>query len=249
MTRIPLQRNAELLPFHDLVDLQLFKYWATTSSVSILFTWYLVCLIKSEFILQIAWSTAGVTPAGTICVCVCGVNPCLSVYVCMCVFVCKRVLAVRPQQYWYCWDRRWAGRFIFGSVTVCQWLQMRRKGKLLDTSKPWSVSLLFHFSFALCLSLSLCHVYTSLDVSYLACVCSFVAGVLHNAPVSSTLICVLVNEQHVTRWCVTAVSNTRACKQVLWCCAAPSPLWRCLATCFLPSLLATCLLPSLCLAS
>lgn len=112
------------------------------SSVSILFTWYLVCLIKSEFILQIAWSTAGVTPAGTICVCVCGVNPCLSVYVCMCVFVCKRVLAVRPQQYWYCWDRRWAGRFIFGSVTVCQWLQMRRKGKLLDTSKPWSVSLL-----------------------------------------------------------------------------------------------------------
>lgn len=88
ITRIPLQRNAELLPFHDLVDLQLFKYWATTSSVSILFTWYLVCLIKSEFILQIAWSTAGVTPAGTICVCVCGVNPCLSVYVCMCVFVC-----------------------------------------------------------------------------------------------------------------------------------------------------------------
>lgn len=31
-------------------------------------------------------------------------------------------------------------QFIFGSVTVCQWPQMHRKGRLWDTNRPWFVS-------------------------------------------------------------------------------------------------------------
>lgn len=34
-------------------------------------------------------------------------------------------------------------QFIFGSVTVCQWPQIHRKGRLWDTNRPWFVPTFF----------------------------------------------------------------------------------------------------------
>lgn len=59
-------------------------------------------------------------------------------------------------------------QFIFGSVTVCQWPQMHRKGRLWDTNRPWfvptSLTLFIHSP-----SLSCFHTLTSLSYMVVCC--------------------------------------------------------------------------------
>lgn len=54
-------------------------------------------------------------------------------------------------------------RFIFGSVTVCQWPQMHRKGRLWVTNRPWFVPSSFTSRLVLLLSLSSSHTLTILS--------------------------------------------------------------------------------------
>lgn len=59
-------------------------------------------------------------------------------------------------------------QFIFGSVTVCQWPQMHRKGRLWDINRPWfDPTSLTLFAHSACLSSS--HPLTSLFYAVVCC--------------------------------------------------------------------------------